>query len=140
MATRSTSRARRATSAGSHSPSEAVEWQCKSMCGVISLGGGPRRLRLAEQLEQVALGELRERALGRAGAERREMRHAAAALRPRPVLKDETELIAAVDRHAAGRIDLPPLAIDRQSAACHGGALCLRGGGDSDLTPQLPIV
>src|SRR5258705_8507035 len=119
MATRSTARARRATSGGSHSPSEAVEWQCKSMCGVISLGGGPRRLQLAEQLEQVSLGELRERALGGAGAERREMRHAAAALRPRPELKDETELIAAVDRHAAGRIDLPPLAIDRQSAACH---------------------
>src|SRR5258708_1444272 len=125
MAARSAARARRATSAGSHSPSEAVEWQCKSMCGVIGLGGGPRRLRLAEQLEQLALGELREGAVGRAGAERREMRHAAAALWARPMLEDEAELIAAVDRHTSGGIDLPPFAIDRQSAACHGGALRL---------------
>src|SRR5258706_1765433 len=124
MATRSTARARRATSAGSHSPSEAVEWQCKSMCGVISLGCRPRRLRLAEQFEQLALGELREGALGRAGTERRVMRHAAAAPWPRPLLEDETELIAAIHRHAAGRIDLPPLAIDRQSTACHGRYAC----------------
>src|SRR6267378_2239130 len=124
MAARSAARARRATSAGSHSPSEAVEWQCKSICGVIGLGSGPRRLRLAEQLEQLALGELRERTLGRAGTERRVMRHAAAALRPRPLLEDETELIAAIDRHAAGRIDLPPRAIDRQSTACHGRYAC----------------
>src|SRR5260370_22189470 len=111
MAARSAGRARRATSAGSHSPSEAVEWQCKSMCGVIGLGGGPRRLRLAEQLEQLALGKLRERTVGRAGAERREMRHAAAAVRARPMLEDKTELIVAGDRHAPGGIDLPPLAI-----------------------------
>src|SRR5689334_15655732 len=120
MATRSTARAWRATSAGSHSPSEAVEWQCKSMCGVVSLGRGPRRLRLAEQLERIALGALCGRAVGRAGTERREMRHTATALRPRPLLEDEAELVADVDRHAAGGIDLPPLTIDRQSAACHG--------------------
>src|SRR5258707_10866108 len=42
-------------------------------------------------------------------------------LRARPVLEGEDELIAAVVRQASGRIDLPPLAIDRQSAAGHGG-------------------
>src|SRR5439155_13832908 len=99
MAARSAARARRATSGGSHSPSEAVEWQCRSMCGVIGLGGGPRGLRLAEQLQELALVELVERAMAQARAERREMGDAAAALRPRPALEDEAGLIAAVHRY-----------------------------------------
>src|SRR5712691_5106412 len=89
------------------------------MCGVLGLGGGPPRLRLAEQLEQLALGKLRKGALGRAGPERREVRDAAAALRSRAVLEDETELIAAIDGHAAGRIDLPPIAPHGQRASGH---------------------
>src|SRR6267143_1904660 len=44
------------------------------MCGVIGLGRGPRGLRLAEQLQQLAIGELGEGTLGGAGAERREVR------------------------------------------------------------------
>src|SRR6266545_2052027 len=119
MAARSAPRARRATSGGSHSPSEAAEWQCRSMCGVIDLGGGPGGLRLAEQLQQFALGQLGERAIACASAERREMGDAAAALRPGPVLVDETELIAAVHRHAAGGIHLPALALYCDRSAGH---------------------
>src|SRR6266508_5531116 len=119
MAARSAPRARRATSGGSHSPSEAVEWQCRSMCGVIDLGGGPRGLRLAEELDQLALGELGESTIGRAGAERRVVRDAAAALRPGPLLEDETELIAAIDRHATGGIHLPALALYCDRSAGH---------------------
>src|SRR6266480_3759791 len=119
MAARSAARARRATSGGSHSPSEAVEWQCRSMCGVIGLGGGPRGLRLAEQLQQLALRELGERAIACASAERREMGHAAAALRPGAVLEDEAELIPAIDRHAAGGIHLPAVAFYCDRSAGH---------------------
>src|SRR5439155_4333666 len=119
MAARSAARARRATSGGSHSPSEAVEWQCRSMCGVIGLGGGPRGLRLAEQLQQLVLGELGERAIARASAKRREMGDAAAALRPRPALEDEAELIAAVHRHPAGGIHLPALVFYCDRSAGH---------------------
>src|SRR6266446_10758774 len=89
------------------------------MCGVIGLGRGPRRLRLAEQLEQLARGQLRKGAVGRAGPDRREVRDAAAALRSRAVLEDETELIAAIDGDAAGRIDLPPIAFHCQRASGH---------------------
>src|ERR1041384_7553014 len=122
MAARSAARARRATSAGSHSPSDAVEGQCKSMGGVISLGGGPCRLRLPEQLDQLALGELQKRAVGRARADRREMRDTATALRPRPLYEDEAELVAAVDAHATGGRDFPALALDVDDAARHGQA------------------
>src|SRR6266550_7554361 len=138
MAARSTARARRATSGGSHSPSDAVEWQCRSMCGVMDLGGGPRRLRLAEQLQQLAVGELQEGTVRRAGAERREVRHPTATLRAGPVLEDQAELIAAVDGHPARGVNLPALAVYLDGASGHG--LCLRRGGDGNLTPQLPRV
>src|SRR5262245_5186613 len=66
------------------------------------------------------------------------MRDAAHALRSRPALVDQTELVAAVYHHAAGRVDLPALAIDRQDA--DHVVLSLRGGGDGDLAPQLPGI
>src|SRR5438034_689929 len=109
-----------ATPAGSHSPSDAVEWQCRSMCGVIGLGRGPRRLRLAEQLEQLTVRQLREGTVGRPRAERRVMGDAPAALRSRALLEDEAELISAVYRHAAGGKDLPPIIVYHQEAAGHG--------------------
>src|SRR5580765_4271711 len=86
------------------------------MCGVVDLGRRPRRLRLAEQLEQLALGQLREGGLLRAGSAGRIVRHAADALRARPALEDQAELVPAVHRHTASRVDLPALAIDRQDA------------------------
>src|SRR3989441_11742965 len=120
MAERSTARARRATSAGSPSPSDAVEWQCRSMCRVIGLGRGPRGLRLAQQLEELAVRQLREGPVRRARAERRIMRDAPATLRSRAVLEDQAELIAPVHGHAARGVDLPALAIDGDDAPCHG--------------------
>src|SRR2546428_8724405 len=124
LATICSPRRRRATSSGSHSPSEAVEWQCRSMCGVVDLGGGPRRLRLTEQIEQLALGELGEGAIGRASPERREARDAAAALRPSPLLEDETELIPPVHGQAARGIDLPTVGVHGQSASRHERYAC----------------
>src|ERR1051326_7818789 len=92
------------------------------MCGVISLGGGPCRMRLPDQLDQLALGELQIHAVGRARADRREMRDTATALRPRSLLEDEAELVAAVDAHATGGRDFPALALDVDDAARHGQA------------------
>src|SRR5213593_2732629 len=109
------------------------------MCGVIGLGRGPRRLRLAEQLEQLAVRQLRERTFRRPGAERRIMGDAPAPLRSRALLEDQGELVAAVHRHAAGGKDLPAFIVYRQDAAGH-GPLRLRRRSDGDLTPQLPGV
>src|SRR5216683_1603406 len=94
------------------------------MCGVVDLGGGPRRLRLAEQLEQLALGELGEGAIGRASPQRRKVRHAAAALRPGALLEDETELIPPVHGHAPRGIHLPAVAVHGQSASRHERYAC----------------
>src|SRR2546427_12850551 len=95
------------------------------MCGVINLGGGPRRLRLAEQLQQLAVGELQEGTIRRAGAERREVRHPTAAVEARAVLEYQTELIATVDGHPARGVGLPALPVVLDGASCHG--LCRRG-------------
>src|SRR5206468_6704591 len=119
-AARSAARAWCGTSDGAHSPSETVEWQCKSMCRVIDLGRGPGGLRLAEQVEQLAVGELAERALLRAGPDGREVGDAPAPLGPGAVFEDEAELIAAVHSHAAGGKHLPALALDGHDATCHG--------------------
>src|SRR6266550_4106115 len=106
-AARSAARAWCGTSDGAHSPSETVEWQCKSMCRVIDLRRGPGGLRLAEQVEQLALGELAESALWRAGPDGREVCDAAAPLGPGAVFEDEAELIAAVPSHADGGKHFP---------------------------------
>src|SRR5919197_4260675 len=92
------------------------------MCGVIDLGRGPGRLRLAEQLEELAIRQLAERLRGDPRAQRREMRHAAAPARTRPVLEDESKLVAAVHGYAAGRIYLPALALHGHDATSHGYA------------------
>src|ERR1044072_7018636 len=92
------------------------------MCGVISLGGGPCRLRLPEQLDQLALGEVQKRAGGRARADRREMRETATGRGPRPLLEDAAELVGSLDAHATGGRDFPALALDVDDAARHGQA------------------
>src|SRR5213593_4665744 len=94
------------------------------MCGVIDLGGSPGRLRLAEQLQQLALGELQEGTVRRAGAERREVRHPTAALWAGAVLEDQAELIAAVDGHSARGVHLPAVAIHSQRASSHARYAC----------------
>src|SRR6266540_4582256 len=111
--------ARRATSAGAHSPSEAVEWQCRSTCAVCRLRRRPRGLGLAEQREELALGELRQRAVGRPVAHRGIPCHAPLGLRPGAQLEEQGELVAAVDRHAARGSDLPRLAVYYDRAPGH---------------------
>src|SRR5206468_7357569 len=99
----------------------------------------PRRLRLAEQLKQLAVRQLCEGTVRRPSAEWRIVRDAPTPLRSRPLLEDEAELIAAIHRPAAGGTDLPAIAVYRQDAAGH-GPLRLRRGGDRDFAPQLPGV
>src|SRR5206468_5054602 len=71
-------------------------------------------------VEQLAVGELAERALLRAGPDGREVCDAPAPLGPGAVFEDEAELIAAVHSHAAGGKHLPALALDGHDATCHG--------------------
>src|SRR5258705_5602177 len=114
-----TARARRATSGGSHSPSDAVEWQCRSMWGVGDLGSGPGRLRLLEELEQRAIGQLEKGAIRPPGSEGREVRDAVTALRPRAALEYQPELVTAVDGHTTGGVHLPACAVDGYRATGH---------------------
>src|SRR5262245_48786194 len=107
MATRSASWARAATSSGGHSPSDAVEWQCRSTCAVGALRRGPRGLRLAEQVEQFAFGQLAQRGVGVPGADGRESREAAATGGAGAALEDDAELILPVHGVVAGGRDLP---------------------------------
>src|ERR1700704_2940342 len=103
MATRSASRARAATTPGGHSPSDAVEWQCRSTCAVRALRRRPGGLGMAPEIEQRGIGELGEGGVGTAVADRRVARESALALRSRPREKDQAELILAVDGAVPGR-------------------------------------
>src|SRR5689334_1206140 len=101
MAASPARRARSATSAGATSPSDAVEWQCKSTRAVGALRRRPRGLRLVEQRHQLRLGQLGERGVGAAVADGREAAVAAFAVGPGPQLEHDAELVAVVDRVAA---------------------------------------
>src|SRR5207244_481986 len=103
--------ARRTTSAGGYSPSDAVEWQCRSTRAVGTLRRGPGRLRLPEQLHQLSLGELSERRVGTTAAHRRVAREATPPLRAGPLLEHQAKLVAVVHRHAPRRRHLPRLAV-----------------------------
>src|SRR2546421_10790811 len=111
MATRPATWARCATSAGGYSPSDAVEWQCRSTCAVGTLRRGPRRLRLVKQLHQFPLRELGERRVRAAVADGREPSEPAAPFGARPLLEHDPELIASVHRDAARRKHLPGPAV-----------------------------
>src|ERR1700740_3293322 len=89
------------------------------MCGVIDLGGGPRGLRLLEQLEHVAVRQLDERTIGRTGTHGGVMCDAAIALGAGAALEDQSELIATIHRDTPGRRHLPALAVDDERASCH---------------------
>src|SRR5204862_8288932 len=108
------------TSSGGYSPSDAVEWVCRSMCAVCAFRSGPGGLRGAEQLQQLALAELGDRGVGTAVPHRREPGEAAPAVFPGALLAQETDLVAPVHRHAAGRRDLPRLAVHGVGALRHG--------------------
>src|SRR6184192_2590815 len=111
MATRPAPWARCATSAGGNSPSDAVEWQCRSTCAVGTLRRRPGRLRLAKQLDQVALRPIGQRRVEAAVADRREAGEPAAPFRARPLLEHDPELVAPVHGDPARRIHLPRPAV-----------------------------
>src|SRR6266566_1217441 len=94
--------ATRATSAGATSPSDAVEWQCRSTRAVGALRRRPRGLRLVEQLHQLLVAQLGEGRVGTAVADGREARVAPLPVRPRAQLEHDAELVAVVDRDAPG--------------------------------------
>src|SRR5213592_3655331 len=120
MAARPAALARRATSAGGNSPSDAVEWQWRSTRTVSTLRRGPGRLRRAEQVHELPVGQLGERRVRAAAPDRGVAREAALALGPGPVLEDEPELVFAVHGHPPRRIDLPRLAVHDDAASRHG--------------------
>src|SRR5216117_1466348 len=111
IAARPAACARRATSAGGYSPSDAIEWQCRSTRAVGTLRRGPGRLRLPEQLDELSLGELGQRGVGTAVADRRVAREATAPLGTGPLLEDHAELVAVVHGHASrgGYLPRPPV-------------------------------
>src|SRR2546428_14112488 len=82
MAASPASRARRATTAGANSPSDAVEWQCRSTRAVGGLRRGPGGLRVAKQLDQLGARELGQRSVGPAAPHGREARGPRLAPRP----------------------------------------------------------
>src|SRR3989441_3489697 len=96
IAARPAACARRATSAGGYSPSDAVEWQCRSTRTVGTLRRGPGRLRLPEQLHQLPLGKLGQRGVGTAAAHGRVAGVATAALGAGSLLEYDAELVAVV--------------------------------------------
>src|SRR5207247_4347707 len=108
-ATRPAACARRATSAGGYSPSDAVEWQCRSTRAVGTLRRGPGRLRLPEQLDQLPRGELGQRGVGTTTAHGRVAAEATAALGAGPLLEHHAELVAVVHRPPPSRRPLPRL-------------------------------
>src|SRR5690348_7627488 len=133
MATRFASWARAATSSGEHSPSDAVEWQCRSTCAVRALRGGPRGLRLAEQLEQLAIRELAQGRLRIPASHGREPREPAPPGGAGAALEDHPELILGVDGVVAGRRVLPRFTVDRERAPGlwhHASAAAVRGTSD----------
>src|SRR5258705_12865947 len=79
IAARPAACARRATSPGGYSPSDSVEWQCRSTRTVGTLRRGPGRLRLPEQLHQLPLGHLDQRGVGTVAAHGRVAGEATAA-------------------------------------------------------------
>src|SRR5213592_1844111 len=105
MAARPAALARRATSAGGNSPADAVEWQWRSTRTVSTLRRGPGRLRRAEQVQELPVGQLGERRVRAAAPDRGVAREAALALGPGPVLEHEPELVFAVHGHPPRRID-----------------------------------
>src|SRR5256885_14471854 len=111
MAARSAPWARCATSAGGNSPSDAVEWQCRSTCAVGTLRCRPGRLRLVKQLGELARRQLGERRVEAAVADRSEAGEAAAPLRARPLLEHDPELVAPVHGGPARRIHVPRSAV-----------------------------
>src|SRR2546426_3247375 len=113
------SRARRATTAGANSPSDAVEWQCRSTRAVGALRRGPGGLRVAKQLDQLGARELGQRGVGTAAPHGRVARVAGLALGPRAQLEHEPELVLVVDRDAPGGIHLPGLAVHDDRAPRH---------------------
>src|SRR2546428_10055742 len=100
-------RARRATTAGANSPSDAVEWQCRSTRAVGGLRRGPGGLRVAKQLDQLGARELGQRGVGTAAPHGRVARVAGLVLRPRAQLEPEPELVLVVGREAPGAGALP---------------------------------
>src|ERR1041384_924941 len=83
-----------ATSAGATSPSDAVEWQCRSTRAVGALRRRPSGLRLVEQLHQLPVAQLGERRVGTAIAHGREARVAALAVGSCAQLEHDAELVA----------------------------------------------
>src|SRR5205809_4300743 len=120
MAARPAALARRATSAGGNSPSDAVEWQWRSTRTVSTLRRGPGRLRRAEQVQELPVGQLGERRVRAAAPDRGVAREAALALGPGPVLEREPELVFAVHGHPPRRIDFPRLAVHDDATSRHG--------------------
>src|SRR5712691_562255 len=119
MAASPASRARRATTAGANSPSDAVEWQCRSTRAVGGLRRGPGGLRAAQQFDQLGGRELGQRGVRAAAPQGRVARVAALALGPRAQLEHEPELVLVVDREAPGGIDLPGLPVQDDRAPRH---------------------
>src|SRR5690242_21920150 len=101
MAASPAARARRATSAGAYSPSEAVEWQCRSTRAVRALRRRPRRLGLVEQLPEVAVRHLHERRIRAAIPDGRVPREPAPPVGPRALLEHQAELIPPVHGDAS---------------------------------------
>src|SRR5438094_729458 len=132
--------ARRATSAGAYSPSDAVEWQCRSTRAVGTLRRGPGRLGLPEQVDELPLGELSQRGVGTATAHGRVAAEATAALGAGPLLEHHAELVAVVHRHAPRRGHLPRLPVDDDRPPRHGRSLRLGGRREGNLAPQLPSI
>src|SRR3989440_10352287 len=119
MAARPAPWARCATSDGGNSPSDAVEWQCRSTCAVGTFRRRPGRLRLAKQLDQLALRQLGERRVEAAVADRREAGEPAAPFRARPLLEHDPELIAPVYGDPARGRHFPRPAVHHDRAPRH---------------------
>src|SRR2546428_814331 len=112
-------RARRTTTAGANSPSDAVEWQWRSTRAVGGLRRGPGGLRVAKQLDQLGRRELGQRGVRPATPHGRVAREAALALGPRAQLEHEPELVLVVDRDAPGGVHLPGLPVHHDRAPRH---------------------
>src|SRR5579864_4590825 len=138
MATRFASRARAATTSGGHSPSEAVEWQCRSTCAVRALRGRPRGLGLAEQLQQLTVRELAQRRVRIPAADRCEPCEPAAAGGTSPALEHQAELVLSVHAAVTGRGKLPALAVheERSTGGGHAQASAAAVRGTADQSSQ----
>src|SRR6267143_4614520 len=119
IAARPAACASRATSAGGYSPSDAVEWQCRSTRAVGTLRRRPGRLRLPEQLDQLPLGQLRQRRVGTAAAHGRVAGKATSPFGTGPLLEHHAELVVVVHGHAPRRGHLPGLAVHHDRPPRH---------------------